>query len=66
MADKEKIDKLVQQANQIIPYVLATIGQGNTRPAGDNAWTEVHTARLRSCEAQLAHLLKNIIQLKAG
>ncbi len=68
---REQLDKLIERIEQIVPYVTATLGRGNTftiqkmEGYGDpKDWVGVHAGRARSSEVQLDNLLKEARALK--
>jgi hypothetical protein len=61
MKRKASAAKLTRKIEQVVPYVLATLSDGNvietTRHRGGDRWAAIHDGRRRSSPAQLEQLL---------
>ena len=59
------LERLISQIECVVPYVTATIANGNTFPGSDPEWIEVHKGRAFSSNNQLEGLLKLAQEIKA-
>jgi hypothetical protein len=65
MTTKQKLARLIQSIETIVPYVTATLGTGNTfRSATRPDWIEVHGGRASSSANQLESLLREAREMK--
>lgn len=61
----ENLQRLIASIESIVPYVTATLANGNTFPGSKPDWIEVHKGRASSSHAQLEGLLKMAREMKA-
>ena len=63
----EKLSTLVKKIEQVVPYVLATLSDGNviekTRHRSGELWASIHDGRRRSSLDQLEKLLMEAREL---
>lgn len=69
MTDAEKLQKLIEAIERVVPYVVPSIDPkgGNTFQSKERPdWVEVHGGRAGSSTAQLNNLLKMAQEFKSG
>lgn len=65
MTDEQKLAKLIQNIEESVPYIEATLSPGNHFKSKERPdWIEIHGGRASSSYNQLKHLLNLAIEFK--